>query len=93
MPPIQVFAALDTFMSLSEDMPPGLPTRVELNRWIKEHDGIEKETEMFDAGDMRKLKKFTKGTLIKYMLIFMMYLSLSIQPQHRRTCRPKIPIS
>ena len=26
-----------------------------------EHDRIEKETEVFDSGELRKLKKFTKG--------------------------------
>ena len=40
---------------------PGLPTREQLREWIVEHDKIEKETEIFDSGELRKLKKFTKG--------------------------------
>ena len=42
---------------------PGLPTRDELQQWFAEHEKIEKETEIFDSGELRKLKKFTKGTL------------------------------
>ena len=41
---------------------PGLPTREQLRAWVTEHDKIEKETEIFDSGELRKLKKFTKGS-------------------------------
>lgn len=41
---------------------PGLPTRAQLEEWVAEHDKIEKETEIFDSGELKKLKKFTKGT-------------------------------
>jgi hypothetical protein len=60
MPPIEVFAGLDAIRTSSEQVP-GLPTRAELKQWLSEHDTIEKETEMFDSGELKKLKKFTKG--------------------------------
>jgi hypothetical protein len=62
MPPIEVFVGLDALRSGSETISSGLPTRAELRAWIADHDKIEKETEIFDAGEFRKLKKFTKGT-------------------------------
>lgn len=43
-------------------MVPGLPSREQLQKWLAEHDRIEKETEIFDQGELKKLKKFTKGT-------------------------------
>ena len=61
MPPIEVFVGLDTLRSGSETISSELPTRAELKAWVAEHDKIEKETEIFDAGEFRKLKKFTKG--------------------------------
>jgi len=61
MPPIEVFVGLDTLRSSSEMISSVLPTRAELQAWVAEHDKIEKETEIFDAGEFRKLKKFTKG--------------------------------
>jgi hypothetical protein len=60
MPPIEVFAGLDAIRTSSDEVP-GLPTRTELKKWISEHDIIEKETEIFDSGELKKLKKFTKG--------------------------------
>ena len=62
MPPIEVFVGLDTLHSDSGTISSELPTRAELQSWVVEHDKIEKETEIFDAGEFRKLKKFTKGT-------------------------------
>lgn len=61
MPPIEVFIGLDTLRSASETISSELPSRAELKTWVVEHDKIEKETEIFDAGEFRKLKKFTKG--------------------------------
>jgi hypothetical protein len=61
MPPIEVFAALDSLRSGSEEISRSLPTREELQNWLVEHDRIEKETEIFDAGEFKKLKQFTKG--------------------------------
>ena len=61
MPPIQVFVGLNTLDSRLETISTELPTRAELKAWVSEHDKIEKETEIFDAGEFRKLKKFTKG--------------------------------
>lgn len=66
IPPIEVFAGIDTLLSLSEEVPPDLPTRAQLNHWLEEHDRTEKETEIFDAEDMSKLKKLTKGALLVY---------------------------
>ena len=63
MPPIEVFVALDALRSGSETISSQLPTRTELRAWIVEHDKIEKETEIFDAGEFRELKKFTKGNV------------------------------
>ncbi|KAI0092594.1 hypothetical protein BDY19DRAFT_925147 [Irpex rosettiformis] len=60
MPPIQVFIGLDAVRASAEEVP-GLPTREELQRWLAEHDKIEKETEIFDSGELRKLKKLTKA--------------------------------
>lgn len=60
MPPIEVFAGLDAVRSSAVEVP-GLPTRAELEEWLAEHDRIEKETEIFDSGELRKLKKFTKA--------------------------------
>ncbi|KAI0786409.1 hypothetical protein C8Q75DRAFT_771636 [Abortiporus biennis] len=60
MPPIEVFVGLDAVRSSAETVP-GLPSREELKEWIAEHDRIEKETEIFDSGELRKLKKFTKA--------------------------------
>lgn len=64
MPPVEVFAAVNAFATCPEKVPPELPTRAQHDQWLKEHDKIEKETEIFDAGDMSKLKKLTKGTYI-----------------------------
>jgi len=61
MPPIEVFVGLDALRSGLETISSQLPTRAELQAWVIEHDKIEKETEIFDAGEFRKLKKFTKG--------------------------------
>lgn len=38
-------------------------TRAQWNDWLVEQDKIEKETEIFDSGDLKKLKKLTKGML------------------------------
>lgn len=62
MPPIEVFIGLDTLRAGSDEISKSLPTRAELQQWLVEHDRTEKETEIFDAGEFRKLKKFTKGT-------------------------------
>lgn len=60
MPPIEVFVGLDAVRASADEVP-GLPSRAELQQWLIEHDKIEKETEIFDSGELRKLKKFTKG--------------------------------
>lgn len=60
MPPIEVFVGLDAVKSSAEEVP-GLPTRAELQQWLAEHDIIEKETEIFDTGELKKLRQLTKG--------------------------------
>ncbi|KAH9853826.1 hypothetical protein C2E23DRAFT_727502 [Lenzites betulinus] len=60
LPPIEVFTGLDAVRQSAAEVP-GLPTREQLKAWIVEHDKIEKETEVFDSGELRKLKKFTKA--------------------------------
>lgn len=60
MPPVEVFAGLDAVRTSAEHVP-GVPTPDELRRWIAEHDVIEKETEIFDRGELMKLRQLTKG--------------------------------
>ena len=60
MPPIELFADLDAVRA-SSPAGSGLPTREQLQQWLTEHDKIEKETEIFDSGELKKFKKFTKG--------------------------------
>lgn len=60
MPPIEVFVGLDAIRSSAEEIP-GLPTRAELQQLLDEHDTIEKQTEIFDSGELKKLRKLTKG--------------------------------
>ncbi|KAH8106169.1 hypothetical protein BXZ70DRAFT_886776 [Cristinia sonorae] len=60
MPPIEVFTGLDAVRNSSIEVP-GLPSRAELEEWMAEHDRIEKETEIFDSGELKKLKKLTKA--------------------------------
>jgi hypothetical protein len=62
LPPIEVFVGLDAIRSSAEDVP-GLPTRAELQGFLDEHDKIEKETEIFDSGELKKLRMFTKGLI------------------------------
>ncbi|KAL0581962.1 hypothetical protein V5O48_000019 [Marasmius crinis-equi] len=60
MPPIEVFVGLDAIKSSAEEVP-GLPTRAELQKWIAEHDVIEKETDIFDKGELTKLRTITRA--------------------------------
>ena len=62
MPRIEVFIGLDE-LSVSAEEVPGLPSRDQLEQWVVEHDAIEKETEIFDTGELKKLRKLTKGNL------------------------------
>lgn len=64
LPPVEVFAGLNSLRAQSDNppsIPSGLPTREQLQEWMKEHDRIEKETEIFDSGELRKLKQLTKA--------------------------------
>ena len=69
MPPIEVFVGLDVVRSSAEEVP-GLPTRTELQVLLDEHDRIEKETEIFDSGDLKRLRKLTKGSSRLLMILF-----------------------
>lgn len=60
LPPIEVFVGLDAIRTSAADIP-GLPTRKQLQEWLAEHDRIEKETEIFDSGELKKLRALTKG--------------------------------
>jgi hypothetical protein len=60
MPLIELFADLDAVRA-SVPTVSRLPTREQLKQWIIEHDKIEKETEIFDSGELKKFKEFTKG--------------------------------
>ncbi|KAF6762580.1 hypothetical protein DFP72DRAFT_987076 [Ephemerocybe angulata] len=60
LPPIEVFADLDALRESAEEIP-GLPTREQLQQWIVEHDLIEKESEIFDKGELKKLRQLTKA--------------------------------
>ncbi|KAI9001150.1 hypothetical protein BD414DRAFT_404342 [Trametes punicea] len=60
LPPVEVFTGLDALRQSAAEVP-GLPTRAQLKEWMAEHDKIEKETEVFDSGELKKLKKFTKA--------------------------------
>lgn len=58
---MELFDNLEFLLSITHEPTPGLPTRDELDAWRKEHDAIEQEAERFDANDMKRLKKVTKG--------------------------------
>ncbi|THH10070.1 hypothetical protein EW145_g1570 [Phellinidium pouzarii] len=60
LPSIEVFASTRE-LSKAHDQISGLATRAQLDDWLVEHDKIEKEMEMFDSGDLKKLKKLTKA--------------------------------
>lgn len=60
MPPIELFAGLDA-VHASSPVVSGLPTRKQLGEWLIEHDKVEKETEIFDSGELKKFKTFTMG--------------------------------
>lgn len=60
LPPIDVFVGLDAIQASAEEVP-DLPTRAQLQQWVTEHDHIEKEIEVFDTGELQKLRKLTKA--------------------------------
>ncbi|KAL5527398.1 hypothetical protein ACEPAG_6189 [Sanghuangporus baumii] len=60
LPAIDIFVGVDE-LPKTHDQITTLPTRAQLEEWIAEHDKIEKETELLDAGDFKKLKALTKA--------------------------------
>ncbi|TFK76178.1 hypothetical protein BDN72DRAFT_853157 [Pluteus cervinus] len=80
MPPIEVFVGLEAVKSSAEEVP-GLPTRAELQRWLAEHDAIEKETEIFDTGELAKLRQLTKGASAKNMALVPSATQRNLSPE------------
>ncbi|KAI6004062.1 hypothetical protein EDD15DRAFT_2385150 [Pisolithus albus] len=66
LPPVEVFVGIDAVRSSAEVIP-GLPTRQQVKEWLAEHDRIEKETEIFDSGELKKLRKFTKAATQRHL--------------------------
>ncbi|KAG2158918.1 uncharacterized protein EDB93DRAFT_1325023 [Suillus bovinus] len=64
--PVQVFVGLGAIRTSAEDIP-GLPTREQLQEWLAEHDRIEKETEIFDSGELKKLRALTKAATQRHL--------------------------
>ncbi|KAJ7179376.1 hypothetical protein C8R46DRAFT_1073575 [Mycena filopes] len=60
LPPIEVFVGMEAIRASAEQVP-RLPSRQQLQQWLVEHDAIEKETEIFDSGELQTIKKFTKA--------------------------------
>ncbi|KAJ7117345.1 hypothetical protein C8R43DRAFT_104427 [Mycena crocata] len=60
MPPVEVFVGMEAIRESAERVP-GLPSRQDLQQWLVEHDAVEKETEIFDSGELKTIKKFTKA--------------------------------
>ncbi|KAL5508243.1 hypothetical protein ACEPAH_5862 [Sanghuangporus vaninii] len=60
LPAIDIFVGVDE-LPKTHDQITTLPTRAQLEEWVLEHDKIEKETELLDAGDFKKLKTLTKA--------------------------------
>lgn len=60
MPPIELFADLDAVRASAAAVS-GIPTREQLDQWLIEHEKIERETEIFDSGELKKFKNFTMG--------------------------------
>jgi hypothetical protein len=76
MPPIELFADLDAVRASSPAVSGGLPTRKQLEVWLIEHDKIEKETEIFDSGELKKFKAFTMGQCRSvFLLSFPLFLN------------------
>jgi hypothetical protein len=75
MPPIELFAGLEAVRA-STAVDSGLPTRKQLDQWLIEHEKIEKETEIFDSGELKKFKNFTMG---QYRAVFFSLSSLLIE--------------
>ena len=88
MPLIEVFVGLDALRSSSEEVP-GLATRAELQQWLAEHDAIEKETEMFDSGELQKLKKLTKGSYVLAIFALDLWLRLRLKAATQRNLSPE----
>lgn len=90
MPPIEVFVGLDAVQA-SAEVVPGLPTREELKKWLAEHDTLEKETEIFDTGELKKLRNFTRGAP-SISLNIVMILNSRKQSPRKEICLLKILI-
>ncbi|KAG9317266.1 hypothetical protein JVU11DRAFT_1460 [Chiua virens] len=66
LPPVEVFVGIDAVRTSAVPVP-GLPSREQLQEWMAEHNRIEKETEIFDSGELMKLRKFTKAATQRHL--------------------------
>ena len=58
---------------------------------VLEHDTIEKETEVFDTGELKKLRQLTKGTFeVISVCIYINPLFIFFKPQRNEICRRRI---
>jgi len=81
MPPIELFADLDAIRA-STPVVSGLPTREQLEQWLVEHNKVEKETEIFDSGELKKFKNFTMGECrVALFFSFSPFLILKLDDQ------------
>jgi hypothetical protein len=92
MPQIELFAGLDAVRS-STQVVHGLPLREELKKWLIEHDKLEKETEVFDSGELKKFKMFTKGACTVCSPSRLVEVRTSCQRPPSATCPLRIQIS
>ena len=96
MPPIELFAGLEAVRA-STAVLSGLPTRKQVEQWLIEHDKIEKETEVFDSGELKKFKNFTKGQSCAVFLFSPFFLPFEVERSMQRPqsgiCLHKIRIS
>ena len=60
LPAIDIFVGIDELPKTYEHITT-LPTRAQLDEWVIEHDRIEREVDVLDAGDLKKLKALTRG--------------------------------
>jgi hypothetical protein len=95
MPPTELFADLDAVRASTAAVS-ALPTRERLKQWLIEHDKIEKETEIFDSGELKKFKNFTMGqcpaVFLSLLLLFIDVERLAQRPRNG-ICPRKIRMS
>ncbi|KAE9386546.1 hypothetical protein BT96DRAFT_949039 [Gymnopus androsaceus JB14] len=58
---------MEVILKASAEHLPGLPTRAELIQWLVEHNVVEKETEIFDTSELKKLWNFMRAVAPRYL--------------------------